>query len=112
MSQGRPESDESPGDLRARLRGSMTREYATWERSQTSEQTSNSFRAKAAPAAAPRADRSSLDITKRLRSRLVDELTRTGRLEASDDEIVEEVRSFVERVLDLTSAGLPAGGRA
>ena len=100
MSQGRPESDESPGDLRARLRGSMTREYATWERSQTSEQTSNSFRGKAAPAAAPRADRSSLDITKRLRSQLVDELTRTGRLEASDDEIVEEVRSFVERVLE------------
>ena len=100
MSEGRPESDESPSDLRARLRGSMTREYATWERSQTSEAASNSFRSNAAPAPVARTERSSLDITKRLRGRLVDELTRTGRLEASDEEIVELVQAFVERVLE------------
>ena len=79
MSEGRPESDESPSDLRARLRGSMTREYATWERSQTSEAASNSFRSNAAPAPVARTERSSLDITKRLRGRLVDELTHEAR---------------------------------
>ena len=100
MSEGRPESDASPGDLRARLRGSMTREYKSWERSQANESAPNSFRTNTPSSTPPRVERSSLDITTRLRGRLVDELTRTGRLEASDDEIVELVHDFVERVLD------------
>ena len=100
MSEGRAESDPSPNDLRARLRGSMTREYATWERSQTNDKASTSFRSNASPAPVARAEQGSLDVTKRLRGRLVDELTRAGRLEASDEEIVELVQQFVERVLE------------
>ncbi|MFK7895271.1 MAG: CpaF family protein [Myxococcota bacterium] len=89
--------------LRARLRGSMTREYATWERSQTREDAKGgSFRS--APGAKPPShgpkETSSLNVTARLRARLVDELTASGRLDASDDEIVEIVEQFVARVLE------------
>jgi len=102
MSAADDPNESKPGDLRARLRGSMTREYASWERSQTQDTSRTSFRSNAAPTAPPaqRSGRSSLDITTRLRGRLVDELTRSGRLEATDDEIVELVEAFVSRVLE------------
>ena len=95
-------SESAPSDLRARLRGSMTREYADWERSQTRDAERDSYRPESPPPSrrvAP-AERSALDITAKLRARLVDELDRSGRLDASDDEIVELVEDFVARVLE------------
>ena len=102
VSEDREASDVSVENLRARLRGSMTREYATWERSQTRDVARSSFRPAptAQTARVASTEASSLDVTSRLRGRLVDELTRSGRLEASDDEIIELVEGFVARVLD------------
>jgi pilus assembly protein CpaF len=84
--------------MRARLRGSMTREYATWAKSQTQERGQRSFETTRRVEGAER--RSAVDVHALLRARLVDELTRTGRLDASDAEIVEVVEGFVARVLE------------
>jgi len=99
MSDDAAPNTSSPAEaLRARLRGSMTREYASWARSQTGERARRSFeptRPREGAKAAPR----SHAVTAELRARLVEELTRTGRLDATDDEIVAFVEEFVERVL-------------
>ena len=99
VSEGHNDAPRAPAEaLRARLRGSMTREYATWEKSQTRERSQRSFEPtrREAPAARRRAS----DVTARLRARLVDELTDAGLLDATDEEIVERVERFVVRVLD------------
>ena len=102
MSETKAASAERVRDLRARLRGSMTREYASWERSQTREVSETSFRTSSEPAAtgSQSQEQSSVEVTTRLRTRLIDELTRAGRLDSSDDEIVALVQAFVTRVLD------------
>jgi pilus assembly protein CpaF len=102
MSETKAASAERVGDLRARLRGSMTREYASWERSQTREVSEISFRTSSESAATGNQsqEQSSVEVTTRLRTRLIDELTRAGRLDSSDDEIVALVQAFVTRVLD------------
>jgi pilus assembly protein CpaF len=84
-------------ETRARLRGSMTREYASWARSQTQERGQRSFESTRKIDAGER--RSSVEVHEMLRARLVDELTRAGRLDATDAEIVEVVEGFVARVL-------------
>ena len=100
MSDDAAPNASSPTDaLRARLRGSMTREYASWARSQTGERARRSFEPTRPREAAPPAPRSHA-VTAELRARLVEELTRSGRLDATDDEIVAFVEEFVARVLD------------
>jgi len=84
--------------LRARLRGSMTREYASWASSQTRERSQRSFEPSRHEATATR--RRAPDVTASLRGRLVDELTEAGLLDASDEEIVALVERFVARVLE------------
>jgi pilus assembly protein CpaF len=111
MSDTKVSSVKPVGDLRARLRGSMTREYASWERSQTRDVSENSFRPNAALVTTGSQEQSPLEITKRLRTRLLDELTRAGRLEASDDEIVALVQGFVERVLEEEGESLALNDR-
>ncbi|HKK50263.1 MAG TPA: CpaF family protein [Myxococcota bacterium] len=97
---GKPEETKpAPADaLRARLQGSMTREYASWASSQTRERSHRSFemaRLEESPAR-----RRAPDVTAMLRARLVDELTEAGLLDASDDEIAVRVERFVARVLE------------
>ena len=65
MSETKAASAERVGDLRARLRGSMTREYASWERSQTREVSETSFRTSSEPAAtgSQSQEQSSVEVT-------------------------------------------------
>ena len=85
-------------DLRGRLRGSMTNEYRTWTRSQTSERSQRSFE-RSARVDAPSAQHGSSGVLASLRGRLVEELSRAGRLEDDEAGIARFVESFVERVL-------------
>ncbi len=85
-------------DLRGRLRGSMTNEYRTWARSQTSERGQRSFE-RSARVDAPSAQHGTSGVLANLRGRLVEELSRAGRLEDDEAGIARFVESFVERVL-------------
>ncbi|MFO0687875.1 MAG: CpaF family protein [Myxococcota bacterium] len=85
-------------EMRARLRGSMTREYATWAKSQTRERGQRSF--EPTRRVDPGERTTAVDVHAALRVRLVDELSRSGRLDATDAEIIEVVEGFVARVLE------------
>ncbi len=88
-------------ELRDRLRGTMTNEYRTWANSQTAPRGTRSFERGARSESPTRGAtvQGTSPVLASLRSRLVDELSRAGRLDDDEAAIARFVEAFVERVL-------------